>query len=229
MDSSSYNAKVLCNFCLSCNYFSRWWPWRRGWCLQTTQSHWEVILFANQTIPLGGDNVCKPNNPTGRWWCLQTKQDWRWNADKPSAALDPYIRIWLTTSPANQRPANFLKSFFFQALKGNCEKCCIFRLNRWGPTSNLKLPFLDSSHTNNHLYIYQSIMEMLTYFHRMSLNKNCGCMIFSVAYRYRKSMSIIERVIYIYMYVYIYIYLKFLASYIRDPSRVYRNLPGGRK
>ena len=41
---------------------------------------------------------------------------------------------------------------------------------------------------------------MLTYFHRMSLNKNCGCMIFSVAYPYRKSMSIIERVIYIYKY-----------------------------
>ena len=67
--------------------------------------------------------------------------------------------------------------------------------------TNLKLPFLDSSHTNNHLYIiYQSIMEILTYFHRMSLNKNCGCMIFSVAYPYRKSMSIIERVIYIYIY-----------------------------
>ena len=117
----------------------------------------------------------------------------------------------------------FENLFFFQALKGNCEKCCIFRLNWWGPTSNLKLPFLDSSHTNNHLYIiYQSIMEMFTYFHRMSLNKNCGCMIFSVAYPYRKSMSIIERVIYI------YIYIEFLASYICDPSRVYRNLPGGR-
>ena len=66
--------------------------------------------------------------------------------------------------------------------------------------TNLKLPFLDSSHTNNHLYIiYQSIMEMLTYFHRMSPNKNCGCMIFSVAYPYRKSMSIVERAIYIYI------------------------------
>ena len=130
------------------------------------------------------------------------KQDRRWNGDKPLAALDPYIPTWLTTSPANQRPANFWKSFFFQALKGNCEKCCIFRLNWWGPTSNLKLPFLDFSHTNNHLYIiYQSIMEMLTYFHRMSLNKNCGCMINSVAYRYIKSMLIIERVIYIYIYI----------------------------
>ena len=35
------------------------------------------------------------------------KQDRRWNADKPSAALDPYILTWLTTSPANHRPANF--------------------------------------------------------------------------------------------------------------------------
>ena len=35
------------------------------------------------------------------------KQDRRWNADKPSAALDPYMPTWLTTSPANHRPANF--------------------------------------------------------------------------------------------------------------------------
>ena len=34
-------------------------------------------------------------------------QDRRWNADKPSAALDPYIPTGLTTSPANHRPANF--------------------------------------------------------------------------------------------------------------------------
>ena len=38
----------------------------------------------------------------GNYW-----QDRRWNADKPSAALDPYIPTWLTTSPANHRPANF--------------------------------------------------------------------------------------------------------------------------
>ena len=31
-----------------------------------------------------------------------SQQDWRWNADKPSAALDPYIPTWLTTLPANQ-------------------------------------------------------------------------------------------------------------------------------
>ena len=41
-----------------------------------------------------------------------TEQDRRWNADKPSA-LDPYIPTWLTTSPANHRPANFFFFFFF--------------------------------------------------------------------------------------------------------------------
>ena len=40
------------------------------------------------------------------------KQDRRWNADKPSAALDPCIPTWWTTSPANYRPANFWKPFF---------------------------------------------------------------------------------------------------------------------
>ena len=44
------------------------------------------------------------------------KQDRPWNADKPSAALDPYIPIWLTTSPANQRPAN-VWIFFFEHWK----------------------------------------------------------------------------------------------------------------
>ena len=38
---------------------------------------------------------------------LDFQQDRRWNADKPSAALDSYILTWLTTSPANHRPANF--------------------------------------------------------------------------------------------------------------------------
>ena len=37
----------------------------------------------------------------------------RWKADKLLAALYPYIRTWLTTSPANHRPANFWKCFFF--------------------------------------------------------------------------------------------------------------------
>ena len=45
-------------------------------------------------------------------WYHIYKQDRRWNADKPSAALDPYIPTWLTTSPANHTLANFWKSFF---------------------------------------------------------------------------------------------------------------------
>ena len=71
-------------------------------------------------------------------WC---KQDRRWNADKPSAALDPYILTWLTTSPANHRPANFL---FFFTFKGNCEMWCNLRSNWWASTSNLNFPFSDS-------------------------------------------------------------------------------------
>ena len=41
------------------------------------------------------------------------KQDRRWNADKPSAALDPYIPTWLTTSPANHRSTCQLLIFFY--------------------------------------------------------------------------------------------------------------------
>ena len=81
------------------------------------------------------------------------KQDRRWNADKPSSALDPYIPTWLTTSSANHRPANFWKSFFFfETLEGNCEKRCNLMLNWCGSISNLKLPFSDSWSTNNHRY-----------------------------------------------------------------------------
>ena len=68
-------------------------------------------------------------------------QDRRWNADKPSAALDPYIPTWITTSPANHRPANF---FFFFTFKGNCEKWCNLGSNWWASTSNFKFPFSDS-------------------------------------------------------------------------------------
>ena len=71
------------------------------------------------------------------------QQDRRWNADKPSATLDPYIPTWLTTSPANHRPANFWFFFFF-TFKGICEKWCNLRSNWWASTSNLKFPFSDS-------------------------------------------------------------------------------------
>ena len=133
------------------------------------------------------------------------KQDRRWNADKPSVALDPYIPIWLTTSPANQKP---FENLFFSKHWKEIVKSVAFsgwtgeeQLQIWSSHS-LILHIQIITYT---LSIMQSIMEMLTYFHRMSLNKNCGCMIFSVAYPYRKSMSIIERVIYIYIYIsYIY-------------------------
>ena len=37
------------------------------------------------------------------------QKDRRWNADKPSAALDPWIPTRLTTSPTNHKPNNFWK------------------------------------------------------------------------------------------------------------------------
>ena len=37
----------------------------------------------------------------------QKQQDRRWNADKPSSALDLYIPTWLTNSPANRYEHNF--------------------------------------------------------------------------------------------------------------------------
>ena len=54
---------------------------------------------------------------------------------------------------------------------------------------------------------------MLTYFRNMSLKtSSCSCMIFSVAYRYWKSISIIERAISI------CIYIEFLVSHFSDLS-----------
>ena len=61
---------------------------------ETAFQHWAMI-----TVYVSGSSV-------------SLKQDRRWNADKPSAALDPYMPTWLTTSPANHRPANFW--FFFK-------------------------------------------------------------------------------------------------------------------
>ena len=55
----------------------------------------------------------KPGDYVTKTEQMYMKQDRRWNADKPLAALDPYIPTWLTTSSANHRPANFWKSFFF--------------------------------------------------------------------------------------------------------------------
>ena len=56
--------------------------------------------------------VITPENFMMIWWWEHGEQDRRWNAHKPSAALDPYIPTWLTTSPGNHRPANFWFYFF---------------------------------------------------------------------------------------------------------------------
>ena len=45
---------------------------------------------------------------------IKYRQDWRWNADNPSATLDPYIPTWLTTSPAlGRQPIKDLPIFLF--------------------------------------------------------------------------------------------------------------------
>ena len=70
----------------------------------------------------------------------QYKQDRRWNADKPSAALDPYIPIWLTTSPANHRPANF--SFFFFYIQRKLGKVVQPQVQLWGIKFKFEVPIL---------------------------------------------------------------------------------------
>ena len=98
-----------------------------------------------------------------RWW-QHGEQDRRWNADKPSAALDPYIPTWLTTSPANHRPANF--SFFFSHSKEIVKSGATS-----GPTVGHQLQIWSShsltlSSTNNHQHylLGYSIMDMLNIF-----------------------------------------------------------------
>ena len=102
------------------------WPWNLMDDLGTTIGHlsFAVSSFVQHFIAIGelklelqsgnaqfGSNltIFRAVSP----WNLtdDLEQDRRWNADKPSAALDPYIPTWLTTSPANHRPANFW--FFF--------------------------------------------------------------------------------------------------------------------
>ena len=77
------------------------------------------------------------------------------------------------------------------------------------------------------------MMEMLTYFQYVTQDKLMYLHDFSVAYRYRKSISIIENVVYIYKERETYM---FLAWYFSDISHClskwftdgHRNLPGGR-
>ena len=133
------------------------------------------------------------------------QQDRRWNADKPSAALDPYIPTWLTTSSTNHRPANFWKSFFFffflkhwkEIVKSSAISCWtdVDQFQIWSSHSLiLEVQIITD-------IIYQSIMGMLTYFHSMSLR--CSYMIFSVAYLYRLLRGLISLSLYIYIYIHL--------------------------
>ena len=114
-------------------------------------------------------------------------QDRRWNADKPSAALDPYIPTWLTTSSANHRPTNFWKSFFFFFFLKHWKEIVISgAISCWTDVDQFQIWSSHSLILEVQIIIdiiYQSIMRMLIYFHSMSLR--CSYMIFSVAYLYR--------------------------------------------
>ena len=70
-----------------------------------------------------------------------SKQDRRWIADKPSAALDPYIPTWLTTSPANHRPANF-SFFFFFYIQRKLWKVVQPQVQLWGIKFKFEVPIL---------------------------------------------------------------------------------------
>ena len=87
-----------------------------------TFHHWWIInvtCFCKRPLRLCtyGKYLGKKGREISRYstghfkWCHQVNQDRRWNADKPSVAIVPFIPTWLTTSPANQRPANFWKYF----------------------------------------------------------------------------------------------------------------------
>ena len=154
------------------------------------------------------------------------KQDRRWNADKPSAALDPYIPTWLTTSSANHRPANFWKSFFFflkhwkEIVKSGAISCWtdVDQFQIWSSQSLiLEVQIITD-------IIYQSIMGMLTYFHSMSLR--CSYMIFSVAYLYRLLRGLISLSLYIYTYIAIYRVLA-LHNICAIPPAVYPEMCSG--
>ena len=164
------------------------WPWPFAWTLL-----WSLVITPENFMMI-------------RWW-EHSQQDRRWNADKPSAALDPYIPTWLTTSSANHRPANFFKSFFFffflkhwkEIVKSGAISC-------WTDVDQFQIwssHFLILEVQIITDIIYQSNMGMLTYFHSMSLR--CSYMIFSVAYLYRLLRGLISLYIYIHIYIYSYI------------------------
>ena len=114
-------------------------------------------------------------------------QDRRWNADKPSAALDPYIPTWLTTSPANHRPANFW-IFFFLNIGRKLWKVVQSQVELMKTNLKFEAPILWFFSTNNHLHylsVYNGNVNIFSQY--VTQDK---LMIFSVTYRYRKSIYI---------------------------------------
>ena len=99
------------------------------------------------------------------------KQDRRWNADKPSAALDSYIPTWLTTSPAYHRPANFR---FFLNIERKLRKVVQPQVQLMSIKFKFEVPILWPFQvqviTNIIYLVYNGHVK--TYFHSMSLKTN---------------------------------------------------------
>ena len=152
------------------------WPFKdisEMLCVGKSYTHSVIILWMRQANARRRYNVTSSligwvhthNNP-----CAfdrnhnKIKQDRRWNADKPSAALDPYIPTWLTTSSANHRPANFSKSFFFflkhwkEIVKSGAISCWtdVDQFQIWSFHSLILLVQIITD------IIYQSILGMFT-------------------------------------------------------------------
>ena len=176
-----------------------------SWCL------WNLLTSANQInqiwscdrsrilIPdVGGTGVWPGKNSFHR----NCKQDRRWNADKPSAALDPYIPTWLTTSPANHRPANFF--FFFLHSKEIVKSGATS-----GPTDEHQLQ-ISSSHsltlssTNNHQHyllgssIYNGhVKHIFTLCHSRQINVATWFLVFPIDIENKSTIENID----IYMHI----------------------------
>ena len=161
------------------------------------------------------------------------KHDRRWNADEPSATLDPWIPIRLTISPAIHRPANFWKCLFFS-----------LRLNS-PDEDQLQIWISHYSSTNNylHYYLLEVCMSMTSawsknsgninifhpgYFSSHSRQVNVVTWFLVLPIDKQKSSWLSREWYYIYaISIYMYICFEFLASHFSDFTRC-KNLPGGR-
>ena len=163
-------------------------------------SHPHVLYVCHIWSQIG----MKPRSGQGQ----NLKQDRRWNTDKPTAALDPYIPTWLTTSPANHRPANLWKyTFFFEALEGNCEMRCNLSLNWWGSISNLNSHslILQVQTITYIIYQYTGNVNIFPLCHSRQVNVATWFSVLPIDIEnlYRLSRGLI----YIYIYIHTYMYL----------------------